>query len=201
MSLPALDTPVILRIPDREALPGTVTYTGQGWLDVELSDSPRTPLSVLERHWVFLEYVDPAGLVRIMGQVGVSPMAPGVVPPVLRVTHREVVQLLRRREHAGGVVHAAAHLVRADDDSLAHATQTVAVSADEFAVRELPGAGEGEVYEFTIWPGGNEPPVSGTARVTRVAGEGHVVLEYVLVAAFERERLGRLLIAGGERSR
>jgi hypothetical protein len=198
MSLPTLDTPVILRIPDRESLSGTVTYTGQGWLDVDLHESPRTPLSFLERHWVFLEYVDPAGLVRMMGQVGVSPMAPGVMPPVLRFTHREVVQLLRRREHAGGVVHAAAHLVRADDESLAHATKTVAVGSSEFAVHDLPGAREGEVYEFKIWPGGNEPPASGTARVTRVAPEGHVVLEYVMVAEFERERLGRLLVAGGE---
>ena len=198
MSLPALDTPVILRIPDREALSGQVTYTAQGWLDVELNESPRTPLSFLERHWVFLEYVDPAGLVRIMGQVGLSPMAPGVVPPVLRFTHREVVQLLRRREHAGGVVHASAHLVRADDESVAHGTKTVAVGSAEFAVRDLPGAREGEVYEFTIWPGGNEPPVSGTARVARVADEGHVVLEYVMIAAFERERLGRLLVAGRE---
>jgi hypothetical protein len=140
MSLPALDTPVILRIPDREALSGLVTYTGQGWLDVELNESPRTPLSFLERHWVFLEYVDPAGLVRIMGQVGISPMAPGVVPPVLRFTHREVVQLLRRREHAGGVIHAAANLLRVGTDAVAHATKTVAVGADEFAVRDLPGA-------------------------------------------------------------
>jgi hypothetical protein len=198
MSLPALDTPVILRIPDRESLSGTVTYTGHGWLDVDLHESPRTPLSFLERHWVFLEYVDPAGLVRIMGQVGVSPMAPGVVPPVLRFTHREVVQLLRRREHAGGVVHASAHLVRADDESLAHGTKTVAVGSSEFAVHDLPGAREGEIYHFTIWPGGNEPPASGTARVTRVAPEGHVVLAYVMVAEFERERLGRLLVAGGE---
>jgi len=198
MSLPALDTPVILRIPDRESLSGTVTYTGQGWLDVDLHESPRTPLSFLERHWVFLEYVDPSGLVRMMGQVGTSPMAHGVVPPVLRFTHREVVQLLRRREHAGGIVHASAHLVRADDESVAHGTKTVAVGASEFAVADLPGAREGEVYEFTIWPGGNEPPASGTARVTRVAREGHVVLEYVMVAEFERERLGRLLVAARE---
>jgi hypothetical protein len=196
MSLPALDTPVILRIPDRESLSGTVTYTGQGWLDVDLNESPRTPLSFLERHWVFLEYVDPAGLVRMMGQVGISPMAPGVVPPVLRFTHREVVQLLRRREHAGGVVHAAAHLVRVDDDSVAHATKTVAIGSSEFAVHDLPGAREDDVYQFRIWPGGNEPPVSGTARVTRVAGGGHVVLEFTMVAEFERERLGRLLVAG-----
>ena len=194
MSLPALDTPVVLRIPDREAVSGHVTYTGRGWLDVELHDSPRTPISFLERHWVFLEYVDPAGLVRMMGQVAVSPMAPRVVPPVLRFTHREVVQLLRRRAHAGGVLHAAINLVRADTDDLAHATQTVAIGATGFAVRDLPGAVEGHVYEFTVWPGGNEPPVSGSARVTRVADEGHVVLQYVMVADFERERLGRLMV-------
>jgi hypothetical protein len=197
MSLPALDSPVIVRIPDRESLSGTVTYIGQGWLDVDLSESPRTPLSFLERHWVFLEYVDPAGLVRIMGQVSISPTAPGVVPPILRFTHREVVQLLRRREHAGGAVHASIHLVRADNESVAHGTKTVAIGASEFAVNDLPDAREGEVYEFTIWPGGNEPPVSGTARVTRVAPEGHVALEYLMIAEFERERLGRLLVAGG----
>jgi hypothetical protein len=106
------------------------------------------------------------------------------------------VQLLRRREHAGGTVHASATLVRADDESVAHATKTVAVGATEFAVNDLPGARDGDEYLFTIWPGGNEPPVNGTARVVRVAAEGHVVLQYVMVAAFERERLGRLLVSG-----
>ena len=43
--------------------------------------------------------------------------------------------------------------------------------------------------------GGNEPPVSGRAAVARVASKGHVVLDYVMVAEFERERLGRLLHA------
>jgi hypothetical protein len=195
VSLPALNTPVMLRIPDREALSARVTYNGRGWLDVELHHAPRTSLSFLERHWVFLEYVDPAGLVRIMGQVSLSPKAPLIGPPLLRFTHREVVQLLRAREHAGGRVHARVTLIAAGGDGIAHATETVAVGSAEFAVRDLPGAVEGDAYDFTIWPGGNEPAVSGRACVTRIAAKGHVVLDYVLVADFERERLGRLLIA------
>jgi hypothetical protein len=193
MSLPALDTPVMVRIPDREALSARVTYSGPGWLDLELNHAPRTPFSFLERHWVFLEYVDPAGLVRIMGQVGRSPMARRGSQTELRFTHREVVQLLRRREHAGGLVHARVTLVAAEGNGVAHGTETVAIGSAEFAVRDLPGAFEGDVYEFTIWPGGNEPPVSGSARVSRIASKGHVVLDYVMVAEFERERLGRLL--------
>jgi hypothetical protein len=195
MSLPALDTPVMLRIPDREALSARVTYTGPGWLDVELHHAPRTSLSFLERHWVFLEYVDPAGLVRIMGQVSLSPTSSLMGPPLLRFTHREVVQLLRAREYAGGIVHARVTLVAVGGEGIAHASETVAVGSAEFAVRDLPGAVEGDVYDFTIWPGGNEPPVSGRARVARIAAKGHVVLDYVMVAEFERERLGRLLIA------
>jgi hypothetical protein len=34
MSLPAFDTPVMVRVPDREILPGTVTYSGPGWFYV-----------------------------------------------------------------------------------------------------------------------------------------------------------------------
>ena len=195
MSLPALDTPVVLRIPDREALSARVTYNGPGWLDVELHHEPRTSLSFLERHWVFMEYVDPAGLVRIMGQVSLSPKAPLMGPPLLRFTHREVVQLLRAREHAGGILHARATLVAVGGDDVAHATYTVAVGSAEFCVRDLPGAVEDDLYDVTIGPGGNEPPVSGRACVTRIAAKGHVVLDYVMVAEFERERLGRLLIA------
>jgi hypothetical protein len=195
MSLPALDTPVMLRIPDREALSARVLYNGPGWLDVELQHEPVTSLSFLERHWVFLEYVDPAGLVRIMGQVSLSPNAPLMGLPLLRVTHREVVQLLRAREHAGGIVHARVTLLAVGGDDVAHATETVAVGSAEFAVRDLPGAVEDDVYDFTIWPGGNEPAVTGRARVRRIAAKGHVVLDYVMVADFERERLGRLLIA------
>ena len=194
MSLPALDTPVMLRIPDREALSARVTYNGPGWLDVELQHAPRTTLSFLERHWVFLEYVDPAGLVRIMGQVSLSPNASYAGAPLLRFTHREVVQLLRAREHAGGIVHARVTLLAVGGDEIAHATETVAVGSAEFAVRDLPGAVEDDLYEFTIWPGGNEAAVSGRARVTRIAAKGHVVLDYVMVADFERERLRRLLI-------
>ena len=196
MSLPALDTPVMLRIPDREALSARVSYNGPGWLDVEPHHAPRTPLTFLERHFVFLEYVDPAGLVRLMGHVSLSPKATHFGPPLLRFTHREVVQLLRAREYAGGIVHAQVTLVATGaSDGIAHATVTVAVGSAEFCVRDLPGAAEGDAYEFTIWPGGNEPPVSGRACVTRIAAKGHVVLDYVMVADFERERLGRLLIA------
>jgi hypothetical protein len=197
MSLPALNTPVMLRIPDREALSARVTYNGPGWLDVELHHAPLTPPSFLKHHSVFLEYVDPAGLVRITGHVSLSPNAPLMGPPLLRFTHREVVQLLRAREYAGGIVHAHATLVAAADgaEGVAHATVTVAVGSAEFAVRDLPGAVEGDAYDFTIWPGGNEPAVSGRASVTRIADKGHVVLDYVMVAEFERERLGRLLIA------
>ncbi len=196
MSLPALDTPVMLRIPDREAVSARVTYNGPGWLDVEPHHAPRTPLVFLERHWVFLEYVDPAGLVRLMGQVSLSPKSSHFGPPLLRFTHREVVQLLRAREHAGGIVHARVTLLAAGrSDGIAHATVTVAVGSAEFAVRDLPGAVVGEDYDFTIWPGGNEPPVSGRACVMRIAAKGHVMLDYVMVAEFERERLGRLLIA------
>ena len=195
MSLPALDTPVMLRIPDREAVSAHVTYNGPGWLDVEPQHPLRTPLDFLERHWVFLEYVDPAGLVRLMGQVSLSPKSTHFGPELLRFTHREVVQLLRAREHAGGIVHARVALLATGGDDVAHATVTVAVGSTEFAVRDLPGAVEGADYDFTIWPGGNEPPVSGRARVTRIAAKGHVMLDYVMVAEFERERLGRLLIA------
>ena len=195
MSLPALDTPVMLRIPDREVVSARVTYNGPGWLDIEPCHAPRTSLSFLARHRVFLEYVDPVGLVRISGHVGLSPTSPFLGTPVLRFTHGEVVQLLRARKHAGGIVHARVTLSAAAGDAVAHASETVAVGSDEFAVRDLPGAREGDVYLFTIWPGGNEPPASGRACVSRIAAEGHVVLAYVMVAHFERERLGRLLIA------
>jgi hypothetical protein len=194
MSLPALDHPVMLKIPDRETISARVDDVGHGWLDLELRHAPRTPPSHLERHAVFLEYVDPAGLVRVMGHVALSPTSPRVGPPILRFTHREVIQLLRRRDYAGGLIHARVHLVRVDDGGVAHATKTVAVGSKEFAVHDLPGAVEGDLYEFVIWPGGNEPPVSGRGCVSRVAAKGHVVIDFTMVADFERERLGRLLI-------
>jgi hypothetical protein len=197
MSLPAFDTPVMIRVPDREVLAGTVSYAGPGWLDIEPKHAPRTPLSFLERHAVFLEYVDPAGLVRLRGTITLSPDSPRWGTPTLRFNHAQNIQLLRARTHAGGIVHARANLVNAAGDGVAHATVTVAVGTKEFAVRDLPGAHEGDVYDFTIWPGGNEPSVSGSARVTRIAAKGHVVLDYVMVAEFERERLGRLLHARG----
>jgi hypothetical protein len=194
MSLPAIATPVTLRIPDREAVSGHVTHAGKGWLDVELNGSLLTPTGFLEQHSVFLEYVEPAGLVRIMGHVEPSPMAPYATPPVLRFNHRDVVQLLRRREFAGGIVHASITLVGVRPDSVAHATNTVAIGATEIAIHDLPGAVEGEQYYFRIAPGGNEPPVNGTATVVRVAHAGHVVLRFDHIAEFERERLGRLLV-------
>ena len=40
MSLPAFDTPVMIRVPDREVLSGTVSYSGPGWLDVEPKHAP-----------------------------------------------------------------------------------------------------------------------------------------------------------------
>ena len=146
-----------------------MTYGGPGWLDVEPQHAPRTPLAFLERHAVFLEYVDPAGLVRLAGQVSLSPNSPRFGRRALRFTHRENVQLLRARTHAGGIVHARVNLVKATDSDgsrARHGDGRGRLEA-EFAVRDLPGAVEGDLYDFTIWPGGNEPPVSGRARVAR----------------------------------
>ena len=98
---------------------------------------------------------------RLRGHVSLSPDSPRFGTPTLRFNHAQNVQLLRARTHAGGIVHARVNLVKAAGDGVAHATVTVAVGTKEFAVRELPGAFEGDLYDFTIWPGGNEPPVSG----------------------------------------
>jgi hypothetical protein len=195
MSLPTLDSSVILRVPDREALSARVERVGSGWLDVELRYPPRTPMAVLERHAVFLEYVEPAGLVRIMGHVQPTPGLP-VHANTLRFTHREVVQLLRRREHAGGRVRAPITLVAALPGAVAHPTELVAVGASQIVVADLPGAIEGDAYEFSIQPGGNEPAVAGRAQVEHIA-DGHVVLAFVMVAEFERERLARLFAGMG----
>ena len=98
MSLPALDTPVMLRIPDREALSARVTYNGPGWLDVEPHHAPRTPLTFLERHFG-LPGVRRSRRARAAHgpRQPVAQLAAHSARRLLRFTHREVVQLLRAR--------------------------------------------------------------------------------------------------------
>ena len=65
----------------------------------------------------------------------------------------------------------------------------------EFCVRDLPGAVEDDLLRLHHLAGrqrasGQRPRARHAHRV-----KGHVVLDYVMVAEFERERLGRLLIA------
>ena len=134
-------------------------------VDIEPKHAPRTPISFLERHAVFLEYVDPAGLVRLRGHVSLSPASPRFGTPTLRFNHAQNVQLLRPTPTRR-------HRARAGQPGEGRGQQRrprhgdVLVGIKEFAVRDLPGAFEGELYDFTIWPGCNEPSVSGKASVT-----------------------------------
>ena len=196
MSLPAFDTPVMLRVPDREVLSARVSYGGPGWLDVEphaRAAHAAEPSSSAMRSSSSTSI--PPGSCACAATSACRPPRRASARRRCASTTRQNVQLLRARTHAGGIVHARVNLVKAAGDGIAHATVTVAVGTKEFAVRDLPGAFEGDLYDFTIWPGGNEPSGQRPASVTRIAAKGHVVLDYVMVAEFERERLGRLLIA------
>jgi hypothetical protein len=198
MKPPGAGVEVTLQVPQRERVAARVSGTGEGWLELGLLESPRTPMHQLERMRMFVEYVNEDGVCRLLGalekpeqgQSRPRPTGHGVVDAV-RFAFTSSPQLLQRREFIRTDFVADVNLCRLESNAIAIAGKTVNVSGGGVLVRGMSTARVGDLYTFDLSLFRGDPPISGTCRVMRVTGDGLAGVMFTEVNSVEQDRIVR----------
>lgn len=160
----------MLSVPQRETVHATVSGIGDGWIDLDMQSSPRTPMQQLERSTLFVEFINDEGR-----------------DDVVRFAHKHVVQLLQRREHIRAYVALKLDCWRpVREEGPPMSARTIDISGGGLLVRDLPRPRTGEKYVFELTLDERELPVRGRFTVCRVTGEGFAGVEFTVLDLRER---------------
>ena len=190
IDIPAVACDVTLILPDREMLPGRIDVAAEDALEVAMLSAPGTPVPVLEKATLFLEFVGAEGVCRMTGSMKALGRAPrhtdqeGVFD-VVRFTASGPPQLMQRREYVR------THFVL-DMNVMGTECRTVNISGGGLRIRGLEGARIGDELPFQLEappPGG--VPMLGRARVVWVTADGDLGAEFLALDPDDRDRLVR----------
>jgi|tagenome__1003787_1003787.scaffolds.fasta_scaffold20878414_3 hypothetical protein len=194
IDIPAVACDVTLILPGREMLPGRVDAAGAEALEVAMLAAPGTPVPVLEKATMFLEYVGAEGVCRMTGSLKALGRAPrhtdqeGVYD-VVRFTPTGPPQLMQLRADVR------THYVL-DMNVMGTECRTVSVSGAGLRIRGLEGATIGDELPFQLEaPLPGELPITGRARVVWVTADGDLGVEFLAIAPDDRDRLVRFAYA------
>lgn len=171
-----------LRPADGEPVPVRVFERGSDVLmlvvlldcDTGLEPEPVEPL--------LLEYSSVHGLVRLQGEATLEDR------DLIRFRPAQPAEVLQRREFVRIDAPQPVH-VHDPRDGVAISTHAIDISGGGMMLRGLEHVTEGRRLRFTLELGGQEPPITGTARVVRAAREGHRGVVFEAISSLERQRL------------
>jgi hypothetical protein len=185
--LPEPPEPVTLHLPSGEKLPARVAERVGNSLRIVVV-VPVEHLDDSQLASLVLEYANPCGRVRLTGTATVEWTREGAL---LRIDDATMVEAVQARAYAR---------VAADCPVVISAgrarmeTRTVNLSGGGLL---LDGHNQLDVeqeleFELTLIPGSR--PVTGSAQVTRIDGEGHVAIQFTSISFSDRWRLVRFTL-------
>lgn len=182
---PARGDDVVLVIPQRERIPARVDGAGLGNYTLWLRDQPRTPAAQLSRSQVYVEFAGMDGVGRMLGTLEEDDGHHRV-----RFRTRGGIQLLCRPEALRVRMSAPATVLRVNaPDHVALEARTVEISGGGVALRGLPTAAPGHLYQFDLHLFGDAPAITGQFRVHNVLADGIVIGRFTIISPRERARL------------
>jgi hypothetical protein len=195
LAAPTVDGQVSLSLPHRETVPGHVETAGDGWVDLALHASPSTPLAVLERAELFLEFrgADGAAYV-VLGAVTATPGAhiAGPLAPVhaLRFHFRGAPEKVFRRAYVRTDYVARVFLTLPAAPERPGPCVTMNVSGGGLLLRGVPGDAPADAdVAFVLDLGASMPRVTGSCRIVRRTPEGFIGVQFSEIADADRDRL------------
>jgi hypothetical protein len=195
LAAPSVDGLVTLSLPHRETVPGRVETAGDGWVDLALQVSPSTPLAVLERAELFLEFrgADGAAYV-VLGAVTAAPGAhvAGPLAPVqaLRFHFRGEPEKVFRRAYVRTDYVARVFLTLPSAPERPAPCVTMNVSGGGLLLRGVPGDAPADTdLGFVLDLGASMPRITGACRTVRRTPEGFIGVQFTEIADADRERL------------
>lgn len=182
---------VMLSVPQRETVHATVAGMGDGFINLEMQASPRTPMQQLERSTLFVEFINDEGIARLSGRlesISGGPLSFGRgADDVVRFAHKHNVQLLQRREHIRAYVALKLECWRRgrESDPPMNA-RTVDISGGGLLVKGLSFARVGEEYSFALLHDEREMPMQGAFVVRHMSPGGEAGVQFTVLD--ERDR-------------
>lgn len=190
LTAPALADEVVLSVPGRESLAARVHQQGPDFAELQLLAAPRTPMAVLERGEIFVEFQAYGAFWRVVGTLhGLAAPLGGPLGFVesVRFSFRGAPELLHRRAYTRTEFVARVFLAHADESPVACVTMNV--SGGGLLVRALGGRDIGDTLAFRLELFGGQPPITGRCDVVRITPEGFVGVQFSEIADGDRERL------------
>lgn len=183
--LPQVGAELALRISGGVEQRMRVVTAGEGWLGLAWQGSVPEPSQADPRDAdAFVEYAVSEGICQLPGLVvGLASES-----ALLQFTHDAHVELLHRRAFVRAPMALSVTLVSADRGGLASRLRTIDVSGGGMLVAGDGRASVGELMEFSLIIGLDEP-ICGECRVVRQTPGGDVALHIVTIAATDRDRL------------
>ena len=179
---------VMLSVPQRETVHATVWGIGDGFIDLEMQASPRTPMHQLERSTLYVEFINEEGIARLHGKLqslegGRLSIGRGA-DDVVRFSHKHNVQLLQRREHIRAYAAFKLDLWRPGRENAPPITaKTIDISGGGLLVKGIPMPRAGEEYLFELLYDEREMPMTGRFAVMHVSPEGFAGVKFVAIDA------------------
>jgi hypothetical protein len=176
---------VTLVIPQRERIAARIDGAGLGWYSLWLKEAPRTPAPLLLRNQVYVQFTGIDGVGRMLGTIEEDEG-----DHRLRFRTRGGVQLMCRPEALRARVSVPVTVLRVNAaDHVALEARTVEVGGGGLALRGLPTAAPGQLFQFDLHLFDHEQAISGQFRVQGVTADGVVLTRFTIMGARDRARL------------
>lgn len=181
---------VTLVIPQRERIPARVDGAGLGWYSLWLREAPRTPMPLLARSQVYVQFTGIDGVGRMLGTVEAEEGG----DHRLRFRTRGGVQLMCRPEALRARVAVPVTVLRVNAaDHVALEARTIEVGGGGMALRGLPTAAPGQLFQFDLHLFDHEQAITGQFRVHAASADGGVLARYTIMSQRDRARLMQYL--------
>ncbi len=182
--LPQLAEPVSLRLRTGEKLPGRVLERSADSLVVAIV-IPLGAGTEKRLRSLVLEYSNPGGRVSLSGRISLESSPEGAL---VRIDEPQLVGVRQERAHVRVEVECPITLSTSPKAEPIHThTDDVSGGGALLATPERLGVGDQVSVALTIEPG--ESPITGSAEVVRIDGQGRAGLQFGELSTYDRWRL------------
>lgn len=182
--LPQMAEPVIMLLRGGEKLPGRVIERSADSVLVAVV-VPARRITQGSLKGLVLEYANPAGRVRLTGEVRLAALSPDLL---IAIGQPRLLEVKQERAHARVRVQCAIVLRLGDAEEPIHThTEDLSGGGALLTTPEPLRVGDGLEFELVIEPG--QPPINGSAEVVRIDGAGRAGVQFGLLSNYDRWRL------------
>jgi hypothetical protein len=187
VDLPERSQVVMLSTTTGGQIPARVVERGNNSLLVAIT-VPTRPLTPAQLDDLVLEYHSPRGRIRLRGSFAIDDPSD---PDLLRMCEPRAIDVLQQRDYVR--IQAARPVIIVGTSSGQHQSFTVDISGGGLLLAGPDTLAIGEEITFRISLTAGVTPITGTARVVRIDGQGRRAVAFETISDLDRRRLVRFI--------